>query len=145
MLAGVPIGALAAQGTAPAPSPTTEQPAAAPAPDAAAPSSPSTAQPGQPAGGTDPWAALGLPPAGASSNDASANGADDPWNFDEAVQQESWSDILRPQIADLAITHSVLRLRPRQLLQEEPRAQVRRARDVGGVSRRDQEHAHLRH
>jgi NAD-dependent dihydropyrimidine dehydrogenase PreA subunit len=67
---------------------------------------PAPATPGQPAGNTDPWAALGLPPtpaAGGSSGQA-GGGSDDPWGFDEAVQQETWSDILRPQAMDLGIT-----------------------------------------
>ncbi|MGE3957496.1 MAG: 4Fe-4S binding protein [Vicinamibacterales bacterium] len=63
-------------------------------------------QPGQPAGGTDPWAALGLPPAGSAGDSGGrvAGGTDDPWGFEEAVQEETWADILRPQWQDLAIT-----------------------------------------
>jgi Pyruvate/2-oxoacid:ferredoxin oxidoreductase delta subunit len=64
-------------------------------------------------GGADPWAALGLPPAGqsgaagASAGGSAAAGAEasaDPWGFDEAAHEETWADILRPQAADLAIT-----------------------------------------
>jgi NAD-dependent dihydropyrimidine dehydrogenase PreA subunit len=65
-------------------------------PDGGAPA----AQP--PANGADPWAALGLPPTGGSG--AAAAGEADAWGFDDEVQQETWQDILRPQIADLAIT-----------------------------------------
>lgn len=67
-----------------------------------------TGQPGasgQPAAGSDPWAALGLPPAGSSAgSENGASGTDDPWGFDQAVQQETWSDILKPQLQDLVIT-----------------------------------------
>jgi hypothetical protein len=70
-----------------------------PSPDAG------TQAPPGPSGKTDdPWAALGLPPAGASGSGTRTGGTDDPWNFDEATTQESWSDILRPQALDLAIT-----------------------------------------
>ncbi len=81
--------------------------AAAPAAGEAAPApAPDTAPTAAPPAGADPWAALGLPPAGASgaaSTDAAPGGAD-PWGFDAAVQEESWSDILRPQAVDLAVT-----------------------------------------
>ena len=76
-------------------------------------SSPAASQPAPPpsssdtpAPGADPWAALGLPPAGAAGSGAGqrASGTDDAWGFEADVQQESWRDILRPQAADLAIT-----------------------------------------
>lgn len=77
--------------------------AAAPAtPDtpAAAPAAPAAA--GQPAGGADPWAALGLPPAGAAGAGQAA-GSDDLWGFDTEAKVETWADILRPQATDLAL------------------------------------------
>lgn len=58
---------------------------------------------GAAAPGADPWAALGLPPVNGQTG-GSDTPADDPWGFDEQVQEESWSDILRPQALDLAIT-----------------------------------------
>lgn len=84
--------------------------AQAPAPDnapptASAPAAADTAPPpaaGAPAAQADPWAALGLPPAGADT--AAPGNGDDPWGFDDEVKTETWSDILRPQAADLAIT-----------------------------------------
>jgi len=79
--------------------------AAAPAPGSDTPTPATPGQPGQPTGGSDPWAALGLPPAGNSSGSAAgASSTDDAWGFEEAVQEESWSDILRPQLQDLIIT-----------------------------------------
>ena len=79
------------------------------APPASAAASPTTpeqpaaaAAAGQPAGGADPWAALGLPPAGASGAGQAAAG-DDLWGFDTAAKVETWADILRPQATDLAL------------------------------------------
>lgn len=69
---------------------------------AAAPAAPAAAAAGQPAGGADPWAALGLPPAGASGAGQAAAG-DDAWGFDTEAKVETWADILRPQATDLAL------------------------------------------
>jgi NAD-dependent dihydropyrimidine dehydrogenase PreA subunit len=55
-------------------------------------------------GAADPWAALGLPPAGSSAAAGDAQPGGDPWGFEEAVTEETWADILRPQAVDLAIT-----------------------------------------
>jgi NAD-dependent dihydropyrimidine dehydrogenase PreA subunit len=68
--------------------------------------SPAPAQSAPPPGNSDPWAALGLPPAGAPV--ASGADADDPWGFEQAVQEERWQDILRPQALDLALTTGFL-------------------------------------
>jgi hypothetical protein len=90
-----------------------QQPAPAPAESAPAPATVDSPPPAPAAGagaaqtpGSDPWAALGLPPAGnaqGGTGDPPATG-DDPWGFDEQVQQETWADILRPQALDLALT-----------------------------------------
>ena len=96
---------LQAQGPAPEAAPPQAAPAAAPPPsgsDTPVPSTPGQAGPGKESG-SDPWAALGLPPA-AGSSAAGASSTDDAWGFEEAVQEESWSDILRPQLQDLVIT-----------------------------------------
>src|SRR6185436_785018 len=91
------------------PTPPASATAQAPAAPADGSSTPPAAQGdqapgGAPAGNPDPWAALGLPPAGASGAATEGNSAGDPWGFDEAVQEESWRDILRPQAMDLAVT-----------------------------------------
>jgi len=97
---------LVAQAPQPAPANPTAQAPAAPADGASASPAPQDLQaPGGAAtGNADPWAALGLPPAGASGAATESNGAGDPWGFDQAVQEESWRDILRPQAMDLAVT-----------------------------------------
>ena len=85
----------------PAPAAVSSAPAA---PDTGAGTSPAPA--GSTAPGSDPWAALGLPPTGnaqGATGDAPAAG-DDPWGFDQQVQEETWADILRPQAMDLALT-----------------------------------------
>jgi len=74
---------------------------------------PATSQPAPPRSGSDtgdPWAALGLPPAGAAGSGSSqpGGGTDDQWGFEETIQQESWRDILRPQATDLAVTTAFL-------------------------------------
>lgn len=76
--------------------------AAAGAPDAsaAAPAAPGAAA--QPGGHSNPWAALGLPPAGGSGAGQAA-AADDVWGFDDEAKVETWADILRPQAADLTL------------------------------------------
>lgn len=96
-VAGLLLSSVPALAQEPAPRESTGAPAAT---DSSAPAQPG-APPAQP-GGADPWAALGLPPAGSSAEPAPPGG--DPWGFDEAVHEETWSDILRPQAADLAIT-----------------------------------------
>ena len=85
--------------------PTAQAPAAPADGTSASPASQDTQAPGGPAtGNSDPWGALGLPPAGASGAATDGNAAGDPWGFDQAVQEESWRDILRPQAMDLAVT-----------------------------------------
>jgi len=85
-----------------------EPQAAPPANAAAAPATPDTPAagaagvPAQPAGSADPWAALGLPPAGAAGAGQAA-GSDDAWGFDTEAKVETWADILRPQATDLAL------------------------------------------
>jgi hypothetical protein len=84
--------------------PSTPAPASAPAAQQPPGSQPAAGS--QPAPAPDPWAALGLPPAGASGASAGAatQGGADPWGFDDEVKEETWGDILRPQGLDLAIT-----------------------------------------
>ena len=117
LLSLVAIGLLVSGGLAAAQTPSAAPPSAAqaqpqtpgssvggPGSDTPTPATPAT--PGAAiAPGTDPWAALGLPPSpGAAEAGKTAAGTDDPWNFDDAVKEESWKDIVRPQALDLGIT-----------------------------------------
>lgn len=109
-LAATPLWAQPAPETASAPS-TAERQTDTPAPAAGAAAAPNERGTDTPAGeaakpaapGTDPWAALGLPPTPGQAGGGSDT-AEDPWGFDEEVKEETWQDIVRPQAADLAIT-----------------------------------------
>lgn len=93
-----PLGAQAPA----APPASTESAAPAPQGGSDTPAPPAGA-PGQAAPGADPWAALGLPPAGGSAAAAPGASTDDPWGFEDAVQQERWQDIVQPQAQALVL------------------------------------------